>query len=412
VRPSPSGRETLAFRLALGVLALHAVADAFVLTEPGTSWSDHLLPGLLELGVLALAAWAAPRLRAGAVACLALAFGLLAFVPFGIAVTHARGAGVGGDDWTAFLAGAAGAVLVALGARILWRTRKPTGRRFLRRALEALGGLLVVYWIVFPLGLALGATHRPRSAEPAADLGRPVEDVVLHTEDGLDLAAWYVPPANGAAIVLFPSRKGTADHARMLVEHGYGVLAVDMRGYDGSEGDPNAFGWGGTKDLDAAVAFLEARPEVEEGAIGGLGLSVGGEQLLEAAAENDGLSAVVSEGAGIRSVREAAELGTSGLPVLPQFLVLTGAVAVLSGEPPPPSLVDVVPRIAPRAVFFLYAEHGQGGEELTEDYYAAAGEPKEIWQTPGGHTGGLDADPEEYARRVTAFFDEWLPVGD
>jgi dienelactone hydrolase len=408
VRTAPSSRETLVFRLALAALALHVLADAFVLTEPGTVWSDHLLPGLVQLGLLGLAAWAAPRLRAGAVACLALAFGILAFVPFGVAITHARGAGVGGDDWTAFLAGAAGAVLVGLGVRLLWRTRRPTGRRYLRRSLEALAGLLVVFWVLFPLGLALGATHRPRATEPVADLGRPAEDVTLRTEDGLDLAAWYVPPENGAVVVLFPTRKGSADHARMLVEDGYGVLAVDMRGYDGSEGDPNAFGWGGTKDLAAATAFLESRPEVDEGGIGGLGLSVGGEQLLEAAAENEAFAAVVSEGAGIRSVREAAALGAEGLLAFPQQVVLTGAVAVLSGEAPPPSLLDVAPRISPRAAFFIYAEQGQGGEELSEDYYEAAGEPKELWRTESGHTGGLDADPEEYEQRVVAFFDRTL----
>jgi dienelactone hydrolase len=345
------------------------------------------------------------------VACLALAFGILAFVPLGIAATHARGAGVGGDDWTAFLAGAAGTVLVGLGALILWRTRKPTGRRYLRRSLEALAGLLVVFWVLFPLGLAYGATHRPRATEPVADLGRPVEDVRLETTDGLELAAWYVPPENGAAIVLFPTRKGSADHARMLMENGYGVLAVDMRGYDGSEGDPNAFGWGGEKDLDAAIAFLESRPEVDDGAIGGLGLSVGGEELLQASAENDGLAAVVSEGAGIRSVREAAALGASGLPVLPQYLVQTAAVALLSGEPPPPSLVDLSARISPRAAFFIHAAEGQGGEELTEDYYDAAGDPKELWRTESTHTGGLDADPKEYEQRVVAFFDETLLGG-
>ena len=39
----------------------------------------------------------------------------------------------------------------------------------------------------------------------------------------------------------------------MLRRHGYGVLLVDMRGYDGSDGSPNVFGWGATADIDAAV---------------------------------------------------------------------------------------------------------------------------------------------------------------
>ena len=93
----------------------------------------------------------------------------------------------------------------------------------------------------------------------------------------------------------------------MLARHGYGVLLVDMRGYDGSEGDPNAFGWGATNDIDAAVAWLRRRADVDPGRIGGIGFSVGGEQMLEAAAGNARLRAVVSEGAGERSVRESVE---------------------------------------------------------------------------------------------------------
>jgi hypothetical protein len=41
----------------------------------------------------------------------------------------------------------------------------------------------------------------------------------------------------------------------------------------------------------------------EDGRIGGLGLSVGGEQLLQAAAEGVEVRAVVSESAGSRSIR-------------------------------------------------------------------------------------------------------------
>ena len=43
----------------------------------------------------------------------------------------------------------------------------------------------------------------------------------------------------------------------MFVRHGYGVLLLDARGYDGSQGDPNLFGWDDAKDIDAAVAWLQ-----------------------------------------------------------------------------------------------------------------------------------------------------------
>ena len=66
----------------------------------------------------------------------------------------------------------------------------------------------------------------------------------------------------------------------MLVRHGYGVLLLDARGYDGSQGDPNLFGWDDAKDIDAAVAWLQQRPDVRDGRIGGIGFSVGGEMML------------------------------------------------------------------------------------------------------------------------------------
>ena len=54
-----------------------------------------------------------------------------------------------------------------------------------------------------------------------------------------------------------------------------------------------------------AVDLLEQRPDVDSGRIGGLGLSVGDELMLQAAAEYlDGLDAVVSEGADTRTFVE------------------------------------------------------------------------------------------------------------
>ena len=112
-----------------------------------------------------------------------------------------------------------------------------------------------------------------------------------------------MPSRNGAAVVL-PGRTKSQPHARMLIEHGYGVLLYDRRGEGASEGDPNLFGWGAARDVHAAVEFLQGRPEVDPTRIGGLGLSVSGEMLLQAAAESPELAAVVSEGAGTRTLSE------------------------------------------------------------------------------------------------------------
>jgi uncharacterized protein len=196
----------------------------------------------------------------------------------------------------------------------------------------------------------------------------------------------------------------------MLVRHGYGVLLFDRRGEGDSEGDPNALGWNGDRDIKAALAFLRERPDVDPDRIGGIGLSVGGELMLETAAETDALKAVVSEGAGIRSVREAAlSPWNAKWLAAPIWAATTVATAVFSGDAPPPNLNGLVERIAPRAVFLIHAKGGQGGEELSRDYYESAGEPRAVWEAPeGGHMGAAEALPREYERRLGGFFDEAL----
>jgi hypothetical protein len=127
--------------------------------------------------------------------------------------------------------------------------------------------------------------------------------------------------------------------------------------------------------------------------------------MLETASETDALKAVISDGAGIRSVREAT-LEWSAVPI---WAGITAATAVFSDDAPPPSLNDVVDRIAPRPVFFIYSAHGQGGENLSQDFYESAGEPKAVWEVPvGGHVGGAEALPRQYERRMVRFFDTAL----
>jgi fermentation-respiration switch protein FrsA (DUF1100 family) len=139
--------------------------------------------------------------------------------------------------------------------------------------------------------------------------------------------------------------------------------------------------------------------------------------LIEAAAESDELKAMVSEGGSGRSLRDylandGFRLGdVTGVPIQ---AVLMGATAVFTNNLPPADLKSLVPRIAPRAVFFIYGEHGQGGSEKVpnQGFYAEAGEPKAIWEVPGaGHVGGMTARPDEYERRVIGFFDHALREG-
>src|SRR6185503_17455940 len=145
-------------------------------------------------------------------------------------------------------------------------------RRYARRTLLGLASLVVGVVVVFPLVSSYGQTHIGRAVVPEADLGVPVTDVSFTTDDGLELHGWYVPSKNRAAVIAFPGRKGPQRPARMLIRHGYGVLLFDRRGEGESDGDPNAFGWDGQRDVHAAVEFLKGRPDVDPDRIGGIGL--------------------------------------------------------------------------------------------------------------------------------------------
>jgi fermentation-respiration switch protein FrsA (DUF1100 family) len=407
--------ESRLARGALAVVALHVADDNFLQPAPGTSAADHLVSGLVPLAVLVVAAWAYPRLRAGGRATIALTLGLFGIVAGVEAVYYTVKGNTSGDDFTGLLSIAAGILLIAVGAVTLWRTRRRDdrlGRRYLRRSLLLVGALLAAYLIVLPFYLSYVYTHVARGFVPAANLGVPYEHVTFATSDGLQLTGWYIPSRNRAAVISFPGRKGPQRQARMLARHGYGVLLFDRRGEGESEGEPNAFGWKGERDIRAAVAFLHSRADVDPERIGGIGLSVGGEMMIEAAAESSGLKAIVSEGAGIRSIREAVAVeGTrKRIEASIAHAVVTPGVALFRNTAPPPSLEELVARISPRPVFLIYAVPGQGGEaELTEAFYEAAREPKAMWRVPGaGHTGGIEARPREYERRVIGFFDQAL----
>lgn len=412
--PSALRSEAGIARLTLAVIALHILDDNFLQPQPGTSASDHLVSGVVPFSVVIAFACVYNRLRRGLRASLAIVLGLFG-VTTGIEAVYYLDAGrLSGDDYTGLAAIAAGVVLLGLGATALWRSRKSDRslrRRWLRRSLVAAAALIVAYMLLFPFLISYVLTHSARASVPAERLGAPHENVTFTTPDGLRLRGWYVPSKNGAAVIAFPGRKGPQKPARVLAEHGYGVLVFDRRGEGESEGDPNGWGWAGYQDVDAAVRYLQGRPDVEADRIGGIGLSVGGEMMLEAAARSRGLRAVVSEGAGERSVRENLDmtLGDKWVQV-PSAFALTAGTALFSNNTPPPSLTDLVGKIAPTPVFFIYGEHGQPGERnLNPTYYAAARQPKQIWEVPGsGHVGGIDAQPAEYERRVVAFFDEHL----
>ncbi|HSK48205.1 MAG TPA: alpha/beta fold hydrolase, partial [Coriobacteriia bacterium] len=219
------------------------------------------------------------------------------------------------------------------------------------RVLKILGwsvlALLLALYVGLPTGMAIAAVWPSRAyvGEPPAGF----REVPLTTEDGVELVAWYAPPNNGAVLILAHgaggSREGGRQLATALAEYGFGVLSLDLRGHGESAGRTNRLGWLGTTDIRAAVDYITAH----EGdvAIGGVGLSMGGEVLLGASATCPEVTAIVTDGATRRCTEELLAL-PSKRPLVENFTsrVMYGAVRLFSGERPPPPLLDEMARAA------------------------------------------------------------------
>src|SRR4029077_671148 len=142
---------------------------------------------------------------------------------------------------------------------------------------------------------------------------------------------------------------------------------------------------------------------------------VGGEMMIEAAADTDQLAAAGSEGAGARSFTEdmdeddvALAKWTAGAPLSG---VKTAAVAVTSNRVPPENLKSLAARVE-QPMLLIAAPNAPTGEKLNRGYRAAAGASATLWEIPESkHVGGLEARPAEYERRVIGFFDRALLSG-
>lgn len=409
----PRPIERRVFTWCCVAIAAHIVIDAYVDLRPGTSPLDHPISGTVPLLGLAALFHVFQRARAGVAAMIALQLGVTAIIAGVAPVSMLVGEGrIAPGPLTGVVGSVAGAVLVGLGATMLWRNRRADGglvRRWGRRLGLAVLSLALLNLVSVPVAFAF--TQANWSIGYALDevpLGPAYERIDLTTTDGLSLAAAYRPSQNGAAVIVFPGRR--ADHEAMLADHGYGVLVLEPRGRNDSEGDP-PFVWTGEKDLRAAVRYLGARPDVDGDRIGGIGFSHGGLAMIQAAAGETGLRAIVSEGGSRRTVADHVDIATATFP--PFSLVATVAMAVFSDSLPPRSIPDLVDDIGPRSVMLIWAGAADDPEGVNLRYFERAGEPKSIWHIPeSAHTAGLQTRPAEYEQRVMAFFNGALLRSD
>ena len=195
----------------------------------------------------------------------------------------------------------------------------------------------------------------------------------------------------------------------MLARHGYGVLALDNPGNGESEGHSNGLGDNAQAGIAAGLAYLAQRPDVEKDRIAGFGLSLGGEVLLEAAARDSRLAAVVSDGA--TRPMDAEKVARPGALARAGGWIVMQSIRAISGMKPSQSLLGFMPAIAPRPVL-LVASGAPNEIPASRLYRDAGGRSVALWEIPdAGHTAGLRAHPAEYERRTVGFLDRALAAG-
>jgi len=270
--------------------------------------------------------------------------------------------------------------------------------------------LVFALYVLFPV--AMGAIASIRSAQKLELPPEGFDALALTEEDGTQLACWYTPGENGAVIILVHGAKSNlaslTNHANMLREAGYGVLALTLRGHGGSSGRGNAFGWQSGQDVAAAVDYLQAQGVSR---IGALGLSMGSEVLLGSAADEPAIRAIVADGASQRSLADyLVPLENRSLWRSWTARVMYAAVRLFTGQTPPErTLLSSISDAKDTKFLFIAAETVEKEQLYGLLYQYTVSDRSALWIVPGaGHTQGLFVQPVEYRTRVVSFFDEAL----
>ena len=243
---------------------------------------------------------------------------------------------------------------------------------------------------------------------PPVDLAaRPVQ---FQSQSGAVIHGWFIPGTKGAgALILMhgvrASRLSMLDRARFLARAGFSVLLFDFQAHGESTGEHITFGYLESKDARAAVEFLHTTAPGER--IGVIGVSMGGAATLLASPPLD-VNAIVLEM--VYPTFNQAVTNRLTMRLGPWAGVLTPLMTVqlklrLGFSADDLNPVDKVGGINAPKLFIVGAEDQHTTLAESEQLFAAAAEPKELWIVEGAkHVDVHAVKKEEYERRVLSFF--------
>jgi dipeptidyl aminopeptidase/acylaminoacyl peptidase len=298
-----------------------------------------------------------------------------------------------------------------------------------RRRIVTIVVIIVLFLLIAYLGIGAYAISQVTQIgdheiynDTPADFGVEYQTITFPArEDGLQIAAWYIPNQDAdKAIIIVHGRDASKQWAESgtivafqadLYNAGYAVLAIDLRGHGESEEARYSFGVYERRDVLGAVDFLKSQG-FASGHIGVIGISLGGAAVNGAMVESTDIGAVVTEGtfAEFYPLVEAEWQNESGLPnfFLPGVLLMN---RIMYGY----SLADVniaeeIAAAPPRPMLIIHCSTDDTVPLIHAEQLLQVAPQAESWIVTGScEHGELHRDyPEEYSQRVIDFFNENL----
>jgi pimeloyl-ACP methyl ester carboxylesterase len=274
--------------------------------------------------------------------------------------------------------------------------------------------VLFIWAIQVPVRNAFFFAHPSRRLAFLHQTDLDFREITFQSRDGLALFGRFLPGKNRATILLLHGLGGTgADmllHAEILSQAGYGVFLVDLRAHGSSDGALSTYGLHEADDVAGAVDALLKRVDVNGQKIGALGISLGAQAALRGALQSEHIRALVLEGLNPSLLSDHGGRPDSLQRWLHypanwlyyrahQFMIGCRSTGVL----------EVIPKIAPRPILFIAS--GSKDIYFGRLFYAAANEPKELWELPTGRHGtAILQGAQEYQARLLAFFGKALDI--
>ena len=251
-----------------------------------------------------------------------------------------------------------------------------------------------------------------------ADVGLSAEDIVITTNDGTKLSAWFIKSPPGAKGTIFYLH-GVGDckidgirFAKLMHDNHFHVLLYDSRQHGKSDGKYCTYGYYERNDVPTIINYVVSRPDLDPGKFGLFGTSMGAAVAIQAAAIDKRIAAVCAENSFL-TLRKIFDDYQKRMIKLP-FHYLRNLVIIHSELRAKFRASDVSPLEAVKNISIpLLIIYGTGDHLIRHEYsiqlYEAANEPKALLPVPGAaHNNTWDIAGKEYERQLLWFFTKAL----